>query len=196
MKVSNCEQVKEISTKIRNSGNKYIFGIIDYDGKNITNAFVKVLGDGKRYSIENFIFDPILVSALLLREKICTKEQFGLNEEESYLDIKNFNQDKLQSIVDIFISMVIMHKNTDDDTLIPIQLVNRLVVNIPNWYLQFYGHDLENKVILNTFQALSSIKKGKEELLKIAIIDYIIDDLPTLISIDFVDAFQYIQHVD
>ena len=48
---------------------------------NNTNNFIKVIGDGNRYSIESYLFDPILIAALLLREKIINREDLGLNPE-------------------------------------------------------------------------------------------------------------------
>ena len=69
-KISNCGQVENIVSTLRSAGNKFIWGIIDWDGKNKGSEFVVVLGNGNRYSIENYLFVPILLSALLLREKL------------------------------------------------------------------------------------------------------------------------------
>ncbi|MBK9317503.1 MAG: ATP-binding protein [Bacteroidetes bacterium] len=57
------DQVREVVSKLSSYGNKFVFGIIDWDTKNSPKDFVKVLGENKRYSIENYIFDPILISA-------------------------------------------------------------------------------------------------------------------------------------
>jgi predicted ATPase len=51
--VANCEQVKKIVKLLRKGGNKFIFGIIDWDRNNKPPDSIKILGDGKRYSIEN-----------------------------------------------------------------------------------------------------------------------------------------------
>lgn len=43
------------------------------------------------------------------------------------------------------------------------------------------------------FPELNGIKKGKEELLKIAIIEKVIDDIPELISVDLFDVYSKLQ---
>lgn len=65
----NCEQVKKFVNELYGAGNKTVYGIIDWDTKNNPNQRVRVLGHRQRYSIENYILDPLLVVALLLREK-------------------------------------------------------------------------------------------------------------------------------
>lgn len=191
-KISNCDQVINITKTLRDAGNKFIWGIIDWDTKNSTLSNVKVLGDGQRYSIENYIFDPLLMAALLLREKIFKREDLDLIGGENYTDFKNFNKDKLQFISDYFIEQVNSKFTITDSTLISVKLLNGLEINIPQWYLHNHGHDLEER-ILAVFPKLNSIKKGKEDALKLDIIDKVIDDIPTIISADFVEAFKYIQ---
>jgi cytochrome oxidase Cu insertion factor (SCO1/SenC/PrrC family) len=66
----NCDQVKKIVEDLRNAGNNSAFGIIDFDNKNAAIESVKVHGVDKRYSIENYIYDPIYFVILLMEEKI------------------------------------------------------------------------------------------------------------------------------
>ncbi|WP_426092474.1 hypothetical protein [Flavobacterium sp. DSR3-2] len=80
---------------LRKAGNKFVSEIIDWDTTNISNQDVKVLGNGNRYRIENYILDPLLIGALLLREKIITKEELNLNTNETYIDFKNFNKERI-----------------------------------------------------------------------------------------------------
>ncbi|MGZ5500565.1 MAG: AAA family ATPase, partial [Nitrososphaeraceae archaeon] len=63
---SNCEQVKKIVKDLRSSGNNTAYGIIDWDKKNTDSSLVFVHGLNQRYSIENYIFDPIYVGILLI----------------------------------------------------------------------------------------------------------------------------------
>lgn len=191
-KISNCDQVINITKTLRNAGNKFIWGIIDWDSKNNTSSNVKVLGDGQRYSIENYIFDPLLVAALLLREKIIKRHEIGLNAEENYTDFRDFSTERLQKISDYFIGKVTPKFTISDSPNISVKLLNGKKIEVPQWYLHHQGHDLEDK-ILDIYPELNSIKKGKEGALKLAIIDRIVDDIPTLISMDFVDTFKYIQ---
>ena len=66
------------------------------------------MGKDKRYSFENYIFDPILITGFLLRAKfpkVFTDEENILKENENFTDIKTFNNQRLQfSIIDFFIN--------------------------------------------------------------------------------------------
>lgn len=189
-----CEQVQEVVSKLNGYGNKSIYGIIDWDGKHEDNGNIKVLGNNKRYSIENYIFDPIIFAAFLLGEKLIKREEIGLSSE-NYTDFKSFNSSKLQSIADYIISNIqIPQENKQDSTLVEIQYHNNCKINIPNWYLIYNGHDLEKKIKL-TYPKLHEYQRNKEikKELKEAIIDRVIDDVPELIPIDIVELFKSIQ---
>lgn len=192
IKVSNCEQVISITETLRKTGNKFIWGIIDWDTTNSTTDFIKVIGDGNRYSIESYLFDPILLAALLLREKIISRESLGLASNQSYTDFKNMGVNDLQRISD-FIVQSLKHKvNMEVEQRVIVEYVNGINIFIPTWYLHHNGHKLE-EIILSVYPSLNSIKKGKEEALKIEIIEKVVDDIPGLLSIDFLNAFKYIQ---
>lgn len=56
--------------KLRGLGNDLVYGIIDHDKTNYSSNDIFVLGEGNRYTIENYIFNPIFVALLLIREQI------------------------------------------------------------------------------------------------------------------------------
>lgn len=192
IKVSSCDQVINITTTLRNSGNKQVWGIIDYDLKNTSDNYIKVLGRGNRYSIESYIFDTILLAALLLRVKIISRKELGLNDDENYTDFKYLTVEKLQFISDFIISSVSDKFDTSNEKKLIVKYINDKEILVPNWYLHCNGHELEDK-ILKTFPKLNSIKRDQEEKLKLEIIDKIIDDIPTLLSIDLLEVFKHIQ---
>lgn len=192
VKVSNCAQVVSITGILRGAGNNFIWGIIDWDTSNTTSDFIKVIGDGNRYSIESYLFDPILLGALLLREKIITRENLGLNENQTYTDFKNLTVTDLQRIADFVVKSLETEFDTTQNELKSVGYINGIQVSIPMWYLHHNGHELEEK-ILKIYPQLNGIKKGKEEALKIEIIEKIIDDIPELLPVDFLDVFKYVQ---
>jgi hypothetical protein len=194
-KVSNCGQVINITNILRQSGNKFVWGIIDWDGKNQNSPYVKVLGNGNRYSIENYLFDPILLAALLLHERFISREDLDLKNNETYTDFKNLSQDQLQVISDFVIHKVSLNIHSINTTTSKVKLLNGLDIDIPVWYLHHQGHQLE-EMILKSFPGLNGIKNGKEELLKLEIINKIIDDIPELISNDLVEVYKNVQTVD
>ncbi len=122
----NCDQVRDVVNKLAiEFKNKYIFGIIDWDGKNGGNKHVKILGKGKRYSIENYILDPILIAAFLLRETFITREDLNLSDNETYVDFKNLSIVRLQAISDFVTDRIKPLINPTDD--IKISIMNPII---------------------------------------------------------------------
>lgn len=64
-----CDQVKRTVQALANGGNESVFGLVDWDKRNDPEGRVHVLGHGKRYAIENYLLDPLLVAAISIREK-------------------------------------------------------------------------------------------------------------------------------
>lgn len=194
MKTSNCDQVENITNTLRKAGNNFIWGIIDWDTTSKSSDYVKVLGNGNRYAIENYLFDPILVAALLLREKIVSREDLGLTNNETYTDFKNLNATQLQVIANFVTNNVATNVKPKDTTTSKSRLLNGVEIDIPVWYLHHHGHNLEDELI-KTFPGLNALKKGKEEVLKLEIINKVIDDIPELVSSDLLDIFKSVQTV-
>lgn len=194
IKISNCGQVINITKALRTAGNKFVWGIIDWDTKNVSSDYVEVLGNGKRYSIENYILDPIFISLLLYREKMVSNEDLGLEAYENYMNIKKWDNSRIQLIADYTINKVKDKLQPTSETKISTQLINGYEIKIPDWYLLHQGHNLEN-LILEVFPQLNAIKKKKEEALKLAILEKVVDDLPELLPIDFVELFRKVQTI-
>ncbi|HAK78595.1 MAG TPA: AAA family ATPase, partial [Runella sp.] len=186
----NCDQVREIVNMLVSKGATSVFGIIDWDLKNNGSQHVKVLGYEKRYSIENYIFDPLILVVYLLREKIVKDRSFfELKEDENFFDIKNFDFKKIQNIVDIFLKKIEGFVDIDNKNAMSIYYHNGISLNIPLWYLRYNGHDLEEKIK----EAYPELRKFKKNELKMDIVNRVFDDLPDFISTDLVDIFQSLQ---
>lgn len=186
----NSSQVIEVVDKLVGFGNKAIFGIIDWDCKNTRSDQVKTLGINTRYSIENYLFDPILISALLLREKWIKREDLGLTNNESYIDFKYLSVIQIQAISDFLTNKVAPHINPADSTTLKVQYSHNFEIQIPRWYLVHQGHDLEIKLKI-AFPQLN--KYNHEAALKREIVNKIIDDLPDFIPLDILELFRDIQ---
>ncbi len=192
IKVSNCDQVINITETLRNAGNKFVSGIIDWDSSHTSSEKVKVLGNGNRYSIENYILDPLLVGALLLREKIVSKEELNLKTNETYIDLKHFEAKRLQFIADFVVGKISTVVNPTDNTLQNVKLLNDIEINLPLWYLHHQGHTLEEQ-ILKAFPQLNAIKKGKEDVLKMEILNKVVDDIVGILAKDILEVLQCVQ---
>jgi ABC-type branched-subunit amino acid transport system ATPase component len=191
----NCDQVKTVVKSLYDYGNKTVYGIIDWDSKNNETHRTKVLGHGKRYSIENYIFDPILLTAFLLREKWISRAEVGLSDNEIYIDVAKCDNAMLQIIVDFItdrINQKILPRINRQDTY-QCEYISGQLVDVPVWFLQTQGHQLE-AALKQAFPQLCRFKK--EDELKREILNKVIDDVPDLLSVDFIDLFKKIQDVD
>ncbi|PJZ79214.1 AAA family ATPase [Leptospira meyeri] len=181
---SNCTDVISIVEKLRISGSDLVYGIIDFDGKNINAENIYVLGNGKRYSIENYLLDPIYVSLALIRYSKKTFSDFGIEGKNSYTDASNLVEKECQTIIEKFLTILgIAHED-----LIPVMLENGMTLNYPKSFLLHQGHDYETK-LKNFFTELNAISKGQgDSALKIGILQ-VIEEYPQFIPTDLTDTF-------
>jgi ABC-type uncharacterized transport system ATPase component len=188
-----CSQVKEIVNRLRRAGNNTVYGIVDWDLTNFGSEHVKVLGDGNRYSIENYILDPVLVAAFLLREKLIERSKIGLNEQENYVHFSTFDNSRLQSIADFVLNDIKPHMSQSQaEERTQCQYLSGQAVDLPNWFLHVQGHQLE-KSLKEAFPPLKRFQKEAD--LKKEIITKVIDDLPLLIPDDIVGLFKNLQAI-
>jgi AAA domain, putative AbiEii toxin, Type IV TA system len=192
-KGGSCAQVKKIVNTLYRCGNKNVYGIIDWDLKNQGNPRIKILGKNKRYSIENYILDPLLVAAFLLREKWINRLSLGLNKDEVYTDLRNFDNARLQIVANFIVDKVRNHISPlSEGTQVSCTYAGGQLIQIPEWFLQIQGHQLE-KILKEIFKELKRFTKEFE--LKNEITRKIVDDIPSLISKDLILLFQEIQDV-
>jgi hypothetical protein len=226
--------VKKIVSTLVDAGNRSVFGLIDWDAKNKCNGHVFVQGEGERYTIENFIFDPLLIAILLRIEKNCERADLGLRDDETHVDFRSFENERLQIAANYVISKLEMtaikyvrvkHEDAKSSTELKVDSVQEISdlqksatyvseqvagtsedkfqvewvnckyvggqsIQIPKWYLHMKGH-LIKPLLKETFHPLRRYKT--EQDLKVAILDRVIDDLPTLIPNSILDVFQRIQ---
>ncbi|WP_106794311.1 AAA family ATPase [Aquimarina sp. Aq78] len=155
---SNCSQVYKIVKEIRDSGNLTSFGIVDWDLKNKPTDFVFVHGLGQRYSVENFILDPIYIISLLIEMKnahnIC--DIIGVDNTYNQYLIGDESSEKLQEYSNCFFEefekKFPAYKADSEKT--SIEYLNKREINIPNWFLKMQGHEIVEKVKL-IFPALN-----------------------------------------
>jgi predicted ATPase len=159
-----CDQVRKIVKDLRDSGNSTSYGIIDWDKKNVDSNTIFVHGHNKRYSIENYLFDPIFLSILLLEQRYGDlKKAIDYNETENQYDI--IKCAKAQKCIDYLVS-VIEPRNKHlaiDKRPVP-HTYGEFTYHIPAWFTSLKGHDLRTQFI-DAFQCLGSIKtKGDYEI--------------------------------
>lgn len=118
-------------------------GLIDEDSGNIvSNGVFKI----DRYSIENYVADPLIVFATLLdKEKAPNIDGINLNIGEEY-KIKTYPNQLLQKIIDEIISLakpklttIFPNFNSSDEEIIEIELITGQKVFYPKWLLKRRG---------------------------------------------------------
>lgn len=186
-----CAHVRDVVNKLHGAGNGTVFGIIDWDCVNSSTDRVKVLGEGLRYSIENYILDPILIAALLFRERFVSREELKLTEEETHSDFTRFSDSRLQDIANFVLNKVQQQLTSETATdSIECRYVGGNSIRVPRWYMTMQGHDLEG-LLKTTFDGLKCFHREGD--LKRAVILKVIDELRSLIPDCLLKLFSSIQ---
>lgn len=193
---SNCEQVIEITKLLRNAGNKFIWGIIDWDmrTKEIDCSYIRVLGKGERYSIENFILDPLIMAILLMSEKIKKPDFFGLHEDFKVYEILNQNEASLQIIIDRLLKELNLQLKMDLHDIGNYSIIDGRVLALPKGFVEVQGHELEEKY-LKAFPELKKLKKNDEKALKIEVLNKVVEEYPSLSPMGLLVILQDVQKV-
>lgn len=188
---SNCDAVLEITRKLRDMGNKQVYGLIDWDLKNTPEEQVIILGSGNRYAIENYIFEPHFVGLYLIHKKFTTPAELGMADCNSYLDVINkvtTECDSLQILIDSVQNKILW--GSQEVSLVESELIDGTITTIRQEVLEMKGHDLEAKV-KDTWPQLNSVRSnnGGDSALKKDIINTVINDFPGLCSKDLSTTF-------
>lgn len=167
------------------SGTNGIYGVIDYDGSNKSSNKVLVVGENgdSRYTIENYIFDPIFVGLALLHRNLN-----NCNQNYTYVGFQNANHDEKQSLIDWVLNEMgytgnrISYKTILEETF----LIDA------EWFSE-KGHDLE-KQLFAKWPCLNKLiqdrKDKKGNALKSVFLDTVIREYPQYLSKDFVTLFE------
>lgn len=179
---SNCDDVKDLLGKLNTTPG--VYGIIDYDNHASSTDKIKVMGEGGelRYTIENYILDPIFIGLQLLRENLF---DVANPFDYKYIDFKNVSHEKRQALIS-WICTELGYSN---------ELVNYTVINgeqfkISKDWITKPGHDIEID-IRNKWQKLGQITRGNsgDNALKKPLLDKVISDYPEFLSKDFIELF-------
>ncbi len=183
---SNCEDVKEIVKALREHGNDLVYGVIDYDNHNQGNHYVCVVGGGERYAIDNYIFDPIYVAFLLIRERYATSEAMGLERSVTFTQLHTLTHDELQVMID-YVASSLGFDNTNKTAY---SVLKPDSFEVASEWFTIQGHTLESKII-QTWPQLNGIKHGHgDDYLKNHVLDNVIAEFPLYISHEVKELFE------
>jgi ABC-type cobalamin/Fe3+-siderophores transport system ATPase subunit len=186
----NCQQVKSVVSQLTSGGNRTVLGIIDWDSTNKTEGAILVLGENERYSIENFLLDPILVGLLLLRERFATPQALGLRPSAKYTDAGGFSEQDLQSMASAIAGSLSMPTVASPSPDAQHVYASGFKINVPVCLSTMQGHALED-LYKDAFPAL--LRYRNEPDLKCAIIDRVLGDFPLYTPQTLIHLLQCVQ---
>lgn len=183
----NCDQVVAVVNQLVKGGNRTVRGVIDWDTSNSSEDQVFVLGEGERYSIENYILDPLLIGLLLFREKLRDAQDIGFPSTIRYIEVHNQPPSTLQLVAD-HIAHLLNHSSASGTT--SYRYIGGAEIQIPTSIAIMQGHELE-ALLKSTFPQLNRF--SREPDLKLAVISKVLDDFPELIPTTVVELFKELQ---
>ncbi len=187
----NCTQVESVVNKLVAGGNRTTLGVIDWDLKNTSSDSTIVVGQNERYSIENFLLDPVLLGLLLLREKAFSPELFGLPLNFRYTDAMTLSHTYLQGLADRVITDVASTSIfPNDHSFVNFHYLNDMYISAPKWLAHMQGHLLETK-LKEAYPRLNRYQKEPD--LKMEIITKVVDDFPQITPLSIVTLFRRLQ---
>lgn len=193
-KNAGCDQVIRLVNTLSGSGNKSVFGLVDWDGERLPNDRVHVLSAALRDGIENLLFDPVLLMALISREKLDFLIEKGLiSKGNNYMDVRSWDDVRWQKHIDILQEYVLAAPISDGDELICIEYISGMVLQVRKDYLYLDDHELEDTV-LSRFGFLMPRKKGGG--LKQYMVDTVLTECPELLPKDFLLTLDGLLSVD
>ena len=184
---SNCDELRDIVNELRKRGNDLVYGITDFDNKNHSSDVVFVLGDGNRYAIDNYVFDPIYVGFLLVFKRILSTETLGL-PSLSYVQLGSLDDKGIQQLIDYVIASL----GLSSFNIVEYTVQSGRVFRATQEYFLMKGHDLE-KLIKDTWKPLYRESAGGDNALKNYVLSNVWRDYPEFISIDFINLFMNIR---
>lgn len=184
---SNCDEVSSVVNTLRRLGNDLVYGIKDFDGTNHSSDYVLVLGEDTRYAIDNYVFDPIYVAFLLVREKLLRTEDVGL-APLGFVQLNQLDDVGVQKMIDYVIDKM----GLASANAVSYKVQSGKTFTATREYFMMQGHELEDK-IKATWNKLNGVAHGGDNALKNYVIDYVWSEYPGYISVDFVDLFKKIR---
>lgn len=181
---SNCSDVKRMTKALRDMGNDLVYGFVDSDGHYTGNDYVFPLGDGSRYAIDNYIFDPIYTALLLLHQHIVGSIIMGISSCK-FTTFSQLPHDDIQKA--IYYVANELNLNSEPEVEYTTQSGEKYKVSASYFHLK--GHVLEDEIKKKWKQLISISKQdgGGDNKLKNFVIQNIIEEYPQYLSQDFVD---------
>lgn len=190
-KLGGCTTVKKVVNDLAGADNKTVYGILDYDGKRNPSARIKILGSGKRYAIDNYLVDPLVISLLYLEEN-NEKQKIGFDEHDSIVGYEKKSHSERQQFGNNFIKILegkVPASKRTDSTPVNYQTLGGENYTIPMWFTTIQGHELVGYVK----EAAPFLKKYDEKAFCRKVVHYCYGNYPGIIPMELVETLKEIQ---
>ncbi|WP_138940590.1 hypothetical protein [Aquimarina agarivorans] len=179
--------------RLQKSGSKTAFGLIDYDnGNNHESSVISILGNKKRYSIENYILDPIFIAFFILREIENKKLEFGFDDYDKITNFQKIGKEKLQNIVDkIIIKIEPNISNLYNSEIVSYRTLNDYIIKVPIWYFKTKGHILEEIILKSIYDLRGFMEKNS---ICPTITKKVVNIIPEFIALDLLKTFEELEY--
>jgi len=181
---SNCTDVESIVTRLYESGNDLVRGIIDWDGNKQNKHPIYVLGSSKRYAIENYLLDPLYVALALIRAGKKTFGEFSVNHLYSYIDASKMSNLDAQTIT----NFVLNATHLSLDNLVQCKIQNGWILDLPAAFLNMRGHNWEATLLKYLPELNAVATRTGDSGLKLGLLQTI-EEFPQFLSSDVLDTF-------
>ncbi|MBC3883558.1 AAA family ATPase [Undibacterium griseum] len=182
---SNCTDVESIANRLSEAGSDLVRGIVDWDGVKSDKHPVYVLGGGRRYSIENYILDPIFIGLALVRLGRKTLNDFSIPHLHTYVDAAKLTNEDAQKISDHIMEAT----GIAATSVTKCQLQNGWEIQLPSQFLNMRGHDWERMVLSRIPDLNAIVSRNGDAGLKLGIIQ-VIEEFPQLLSADILQTMK------
>jgi len=192
--ISSCDVVKDVTQTLRNAGNNSIYGIIDWDRSpsKFNSHYVFTLGFNSRYSIENYILDPLFIGFLLIIEKFENFEYFGITNKKNVFELYNLSIEECQLIINIIENEFLEKRIINQITSKEYSTISGFNFSLSEELAKMQGHELEQNYF-KVYPKLNKFKGSADNLFKNHVIKKVHEEFVDYIPKDLLDLLKDIQ---
>lgn len=136
-----CSAVRHLVETAAGSGNVSMFGLLDWDGKNVGDDRIVVMGEGERYALENAIYDPLLLGIYLIGKGLLPDYEEMSTDMLSLMSAtdRQAMMDKVQSLV--------RFPHSANTAVTTVGYVDGTTAQVRDAWLKWRGHYLEDAIV-------------------------------------------------
>ena len=176
-----CASVHKIVGFLTKAKVQSVRGVIDWDLQSVPAGDIHVVGFGTHYSIENLLYDPLLLAGLAIDQ--------GMFKEPGHNLVRfgEYGSSELQRLADI-ISYDVLGFERDGSKAVS-EYLGGLRLSVPEAMQRMKGHLLEENIVLPQMPWCKAQNIERKGLMQV-IVDKVIDNYPKFCPVAFADLFR------